>query len=81
MQRVMIEIDEDSGFCFGVVNAIKKAEDVCRFFLSVRFPLSQRYNQLISALTYRRCHLMEHKLLDNLLIHSLMSQLHLNGRK
>ena len=27
MQRVMIEIDEDSGFCFGVVNAIKKAEE------------------------------------------------------
>ena len=27
MQQVMIEIDEDSGFCFGVVNAIKKAEE------------------------------------------------------
>lgn len=27
MQSVMIEIDEDSGFCFGVVNAIKKAEE------------------------------------------------------
>lgn len=27
MQSVIIEIDEDSGFCFGVVNAIKKAEE------------------------------------------------------
>lgn len=27
MQQVIIEIDEDSGFCFGVVNAIKKAEE------------------------------------------------------
>lgn len=27
MQPVIIEIDEDSGFCFGVVNAIKKAEE------------------------------------------------------
>ena len=27
MQKVIIEIDEDSGFCFGVVNAIKKAEE------------------------------------------------------
>lgn len=27
MQQIIIEIDEDSGFCFGVVNAIKKAEE------------------------------------------------------
>ena len=27
MQQVIIEIDEDSGFCFGVVNASKKAEE------------------------------------------------------